>query len=78
MNKECFGILYIPFICNNNTLKEEDDACNDPLLLTKAQKCIDIAKNFDVEEDDGLIEEIAANLMYCPDEYLDKILKVFI
>jgi len=91
MNEKEFAILYLPIICNRvkeekHTSEEENlillaeikECIEDPILLAKAEKCIELVKNFDVDlEDDKLIEEIASNLMYCPDEYLDKMLKVF-
>jgi len=50
----------------------------ESMLLTKAEKCLEIAEKFDIDpEDDDLKEECATYLMFCPDVYLDKILKIF-
>lgn len=61
-------IFYLPIICKKEDIisDEDDDSCDDPILLAKAEKCIGIAKNFDIDPDsDDIIEECATSLMWC-------------
>ena len=47
-------------------------------LIRKAEKCLEIVENFDIDPDsDDLKEECATSLMFCSEIYLDKMLKIF-
>jgi hypothetical protein len=72
-------VFYLPCIWDKeDTDLDEEESCMDPILLAKAEKCIEIAKNFDIDpDDDNLIEECAKSLMFCPDNYIDRIEEIF-